>query len=66
MAVKAREGEDFKKKDESEIEGWDLLMGHYHNLAASMGPTLSRFKEAIVNNWFIRNFIIASYALATY
>ena len=25
--------EDTKKKDESEIEGWDLLMGHYAKLA---------------------------------
>lgn len=25
--------EDTKKKDESEIEGWDLLMGHYARLA---------------------------------
>jgi len=41
-------------------------MGHYHNLVARMGPTFTRIKEAIVNNWFIRNFIIASYALATY
>ena len=41
-------------------------MSHYTRVADKAGPVLSKVKDAIMGNWFIRNFIIASYSLATY
>lgn len=58
--------EDVKKLDESQVEGWDLLMGHYKNTLNLIRPYSSQVKDAIMANVLIRNSFVAAYSLATY
>ena len=59
-------GEEKRKKEDFEIEGWDLLMGHYEKLTTSVGPFFEKTKDRFMDNMFVRHVFIAGYALATY
>lgn len=58
--------EDKKKMEESEVEGWDLLMAHYENLLGVVHPYTSKVKEAVLSNVVVRNVFITAYSLANY
>lgn len=52
--------------DESQVEGWDLLMAHYETMLGAVQPYTSKIKEAVMSNVIVRNVFITAYALANY
>lgn len=63
---KGEVAEDKKKMDESQVEGWDLLMVHYETMLGAVQPYTSKIKEAVMSNVIVRNVFITAYALANY
>ena len=55
-----------KKKEYKELEGWDLMVSYYRSAMTVFQPYTSYVYSLIMNNWFIKNVVLAGYALSQY